>query len=127
MGTVSDRTWSEILASLRSRHPELIRPWFTRLDPIDLQHGVIRIRTDDYAHYQYLSQQCQAPLTEAAQAITGRLVTVAFLPPPAPSNTDLPLSFEAETEHLRLNPDYTFDNFVTGPCNQLAHAACVAV
>jgi len=32
-----------------------------------------------------------------------------------------------ETEELRLNPDYTFSNFVTGPCNRLAHAACVAV
>jgi chromosomal replication initiator protein len=28
---------------------------------------------------------------------------------------------------LPLNPDYVFDSFVTGPCNRLPHAACVAV
>jgi chromosomal replication initiator protein len=38
----------------------------------------------------------------------------------------VPLTFEAETENIVLNPDSTFENFVTGPCNQLAHAACVA-
>jgi len=27
---------------------------------------------------------------------------------------------------LPLNPDYVFDTFVTGPCNRLPHAACVA-
>jgi chromosomal replication initiator protein len=127
MGTVSDRTWSEILASLRAQHPELMRPWFTRLEPLDLHHGVIRVRTDDYSHYQYLCQQCQPAITEAAQAITGRLVTVNFLAPPTRAETELPLSFESETETLRLNCDYTFENFVTGPSNQLAHAACVAV
>jgi chromosomal replication initiator protein len=28
---------------------------------------------------------------------------------------------------LKLHPDYTFANFVVGPCNRLAHASCVAV
>jgi chromosomal replication initiator protein len=30
-------------------------------------------------------------------------------------------------ESLPLNPRYTFENFVVGPGNQLAHAACIAI
>ncbi len=35
--------------------------------------------------------------------------------------------FNDSDQPLPLSPDYTFDQFVTGPCNQLAHAASVAV
>lgn len=28
---------------------------------------------------------------------------------------------------VELNGDYTFENFVVGPCNRLAHAACMAI
>ncbi|MHC4798994.1 MAG: chromosomal replication initiator protein DnaA [Planctomycetota bacterium] len=127
MATISDRTWDEILTAFRDRHPELSRPWFNTLTPVDFQHGVIRVNVGEPNQHQYLANQCQTALSQVAQAITGRLVTINFMPPPAAPDTELPLSFEAESEYLALNSDFTFDNFVTGPCNRLAHAACVAV
>lgn len=43
----------------------------------------------------------------------------------------IPAHHDAETEHeydqIVLSPDYTFENFITGPTNHLAHAASVAV
>jgi chromosomal replication initiator protein len=124
MSGVSDRTWSDVLVHLRAGHPELVRPWFSALEPLEMQNGIIRVATDTTTHHLYLTQQCQNAFTQAAQAITGRLMTVEFLQPVAPQPEDHPLSFE--TEELRLNNSYTFENFVTGPCNRLAHAACVA-
>lgn len=127
MGTVSDRTWSDILTRLRAQRPELVRPWFTALEPVEMRNGVIDVRTPTQQQHQYLVQHCQTAMNQAAQHVTGRLVTVEFLLPPPQPVMDLPLSFEAETERVVLNPDYTFENFVTGPSNRLAHAASVAV
>ena len=126
MGTVSHRIWSDIVVALRSRHPELARPWLAALEPVDMQHGVLRVRTSTPAHHRYLSQQCQAAFNQAAQAVIGRLVTLDFIPPAHIETATQPLSFEQEPAELNLNSDYIFDNFVTGPGNRLAHAACVA-
>jgi chromosomal replication initiator protein len=127
MTNISERAWSEILASMKTTQPALVRPWFVGLQPVDMQHGVIRVGTESPEQHQYLSHDCQAAFNAAAQAATGRLVTVHFLPPASPRKSDEPLSFEQETDKLVLNNGYTFDNFVAGPCNRLAHAACVAV
>lgn len=38
-----------------------------------------------------------------------------------------PRAIDAGDDHFVLHPDYSFDNFVTGPGNRLAYAAAVAV
>ncbi|MBN1510134.1 MAG: chromosomal replication initiator protein DnaA [Sedimentisphaerales bacterium] len=127
MTTISERAWSDILASLKADHPELVRPWFAALQPLDMQHGIIRVDTSTPDQYHYLIHDCQLAFNAAAQSVTSRLVTVHFLPPAAPFPGTEPLAFERETENVVLNDNYTFENFVAGPCNRLAHAACVAV
>lgn len=124
--SVSERVWNDVLAAVRAARPELYRPWFTALSPANMEHGVINVATNEDGHYQYLSQECQAAFSQAAQNVTGRLITVKFLPADKPAS-DQPLSFEEQGEELVLNKDYTFSNFVVGPSNQLAHAACQAV
>ncbi len=127
MGHLSNSTWSEIIACVRQHAPELIRPWLETLGPIEINGGIVRVPTADAAQHAYLTEQCQSAIRYAAQETLQRLVTIEFLtPPPAPVR-EIPLTFEQETENIILNPGYTFENFVTGPSNQLAHAASVAV
>ena len=126
MASISDRVWSDILNTLRSEHPGLARPWFTNLEPREMGNGVIHVPTESPRHFEYLSHHCRSAFTSAAQGVTGRLVTVEFHPPASPREEDRPLTFEAETDNIVLADDNTFDHFVTGACNRLAHAACVA-
>lgn len=139
--TVPDpKIWREMLAHLRSAHPQICRHWFEELEPMDLAGGVMRIRTSNPVQRSYLQRQCLEPFTEAAQAATGALITVHFMqsssatpPPAAPqrvSATPRPARAapdDALDEDLILSPDYTFDNFVTGPGNRLSCAAASAV
>lgn len=129
MNAVSTTVWKDIIGQFRVNHPQLVRGWFCDLKPEQMSGGVIRIQAANYAQVRYLEQHCRLALTEAAQASTGRLVSVAFdvdetkadsngRPPGTPAN---------DQDELSLNPDFTFDNFVTGPCNRLAHAAGVAI
>jgi chromosomal replication initiator protein len=46
---------------------------------------------------------------------------------PARSPIDDPVEISASRSDTRLNPKYTFDNFVIGQSNRFAHAAAVAV
>lgn len=120
--------WSDVLGQVRLNHPDLVRGWFEDLQPAGLEHGVLRVKARNSAQVRYLQQHCTPVFAEAAQAATGRLVAVIFETDAAEDETS---SLHGRPvpgleEPLDLIPEFTFDNFVTGPCNRLAHAAAVA-
>ena len=115
--------WRQILQVVRTQHPALNRNWFDAMNPRVLSNGVIQVIVANAAQLNFCQLQCQQPFTAAAQATTGRLVSVSFHCENLPSGG----VFNEGDQHLPLNPDYTFENFVTGPCNRLPHAASIAV
>lgn len=129
MSKPSSTLWDDILGQVRLTNPTLVRGWFTDLQLVEVQQGVLQIDARNAAQTRYLVQHCRRAFSEAAQAATGRLVTVTFRPvqDDPDDRPDNGLPFESDGEELVLNPDSTFDNFVTGPCNRLAHAAALGV
>ncbi len=91
--------------------------------PRQLTNGVIQVTVATPAQLNFCQGQCQTPFTAAAQQVTGRLVAVSF----HCDNLGRGGVFSESDQPLPLSPDYTFEQFVTGPCNQLAHAASIAV
>lgn len=121
--------WSDVLGQVRLSHPALVRGWFSDLRISRVDGGTLEITSANRAQCRYLQQHCQAALTEAAQAATGRLVSVN-IETDAEDSADFDAArsaYGSVDEQLQLNPDCTFDNFVVGPCNRLAHAAALAV
>ena len=116
--------WQKMLQTVRLQHPSLNRVWFDQMVPRQLTNGVIQVTVGTAAQLNFCQSQCQTPFTAAAQAVTGRLVSVSFHCDNLPRGGVF--SGEGDTP-LPLNPDYIFENFVTGPCNRLPHAASVAV
>src|SRR5436309_1380994 len=116
--------WQLILQNVRHQHPTLNRVWFDQMTPRQLTNGVIQVTVSTAAQLNFCQGQCQQPFTAAAQQVTGRLVAVSFHCEALPRSGGV---FNDADQPLPLNPDYTFENFVTGPCNRLPHAAAIAV
>jgi len=128
--SVDAGVWQRIIEQVIAHGGNLIRPWFTQLEPVAMEHGLLEVQAPGATEQQYLQRHATRLFTEAAQTATGRLISVCFLaaspsaePMAAPAGADPTLAADV----LPLNGDYTFDSLVIGPCNRLANAACMAV
>ncbi len=131
MATLGRGLWQSIIQQVVATGGNIIRPWFNQLEPISLEHGLLEIQVSGKKEQRYCQQHATRLFTEAAQAATGRLVGVCFLTKSERSaedevdNGEVSAATNGTIEHF--SSDYTFDTFVTGPCNRLAHAASIAV
>lgn len=136
-----DVVWSDVISFLRTSHPGICRQWFEEIEPVGVRNGVFEARVHDRIRREYLQRECVEPFTDALQECTGRLMSVQFVGPnvvvepkvdrapgsgAATGNGSLK-SIEAPGPGLSIVPDYTFENFIQGPENRLAHAASISV
>ncbi len=131
--------WQDVLLFLRKNHPAMCRQWFEEIVPLGIQGGAFVVRADSVVRQRYLHRQCAEHFTEALQAVTGRLLPIRFLGPddeaaPTPPVAEVKPTSHAAHQHggyrpsaLVISPDYTFENFVVGPENRLAHAAAISI
>jgi len=119
-----EEIFDDILERAKALDPANTRKWFEKLAVLHFDGGSFLIGCPDEATVQYLQDNCKSSFTRAAQQITGHLVTLEF-------SVDAGVKADSGDRHyqpsLKLHPDYTFDNFVVGPSNRLAHASCIAV
>jgi len=116
--------FTEILERTKTLDPANVRKWFDRLSILQLQGGLLEIDCPDEATAHFLQDNCKGSFTQAAQQITGHLVSVKFT---SKSGDKSVSKSGGPARTIKIHPDYTFDNFVVGPGNRLAHASCVAV
>jgi chromosomal replication initiator protein len=135
---------------LRKNHADICRHWFDDIEPSEIRDGVLRLVVREPVQLRYLQRCCGTHFTEAAQNVTGRLLVVRFVSPDDDAKFDAAANGRPDTrglstagsssgsddggerpawldEQMLLSPDYTFESFVVGPGNRLAHAAAQAV
>ncbi|MCA9256229.1 MAG: chromosomal replication initiator protein DnaA [Phycisphaerales bacterium] len=133
----ADIAINDLLSHLRNHASGICRRWFDDLRIGEIDAGRIQILAETPEQANYLQNHCVEAFRDAAQTLTGRLITAEFAASDGSAVTPRPgpiqeFAAPANPPRLqgsitRLNGDYTFDNLVVGPCNRLAHAACRAV
>ena len=116
--------FADILERAKALDPANTRKWFDNLTVLHFDGGSLRIGCPNEATVQFLQDNCKSNFTRAAQQITGHLVTLDFCVYVSQKVKSIDRHYQPI---LKLHPDYTFENFVVGPSNRLAHASCVAV
>lgn len=127
--------WEEILRTVKEEH-ELtdisFKTWLEPLKVFDVKDNTLYILVpDEQMGLNYITKKYTLPLKVAVAEIIGKDYEIEFvLPEQAKSmRTPKPMAF-VNTESIdksSLNPNYTFDTFVVGNNNKLAHAASLAV
>ncbi|MBN1420356.1 MAG: chromosomal replication initiator protein DnaA [Planctomycetes bacterium] len=138
-----DSRTQSILTEIAARISEQqFETWFRNIDFSFVPPALVRIRTPNRFHQMWIARKFWPTIEEIVRKLAGRsprldieveeklAKSFPFDPPASPPSVASADSASAPPDlpsTVPLNPAYTFDHFVVGPSNQLAHAAASAV
>lgn len=137
MAPAEIQLWEQVLATVNGQPASgEMPPWLGELEPLALAGSELSLGVPSQEYLNRLSSQLRQELESIAGRVFGQPMRLSFkLHPatpvagrgslvPAAVRAFVPVGPEVE---VSLNSAYTFDNFIVGPSNRLAHAGCLAV
>ena len=112
--------------------------WVRDTHPLSYENGIITVGVRNAYGRDWLESRLASTVSRLLIGILNSHVSVNFVvtqadendshtdPEPASASIEI-TSPEPKPRHVTLNPRYTFDTYVVGSGNRLAHAACQAV
>lgn len=136
----AEQAWQSVLAQLQMDMPRAsYDTWVRDTRPMAYDNGLITIGVRNAYARDWLESRLATTINRLLIDVLNSNVAVKFVVSQADdsiaSSSDgeaAPASIqitppEPKPRHVSLNPRYTFDTFVVGSGNRLAHAACQAV
>jgi chromosomal replication initiator protein len=122
-----DHVWQQIQGALRESVGERTYGlWLAPLRCISLDGDTLTLAGPPEVS-AWASERLSGALANAAASVLGPAVAVAITGHGAPPNGVPGTPRGATPQTSRLTPKYTFEQFVIGPSNRLAHAAALSV
>lgn len=124
--------WPRVLDLLKNELTEIsYNTWIRTIEPISANSSTIELGVPTDFNKGILESRYIPLISNAVKQITSREYTIIIsLPSQEPSSPRVSAVDNGNGDELYnsiLNPKYTFDTFVIGNGNRLAHAAAVAV
>ncbi len=138
----AEQAWQSVLAQLQMEMPRAsYDTWVRDTCPMAYENGVITVGVRNAYARDWLESRLATTVSRLLIGILNSNVTVDFVVSQSgegdsqttdPDAERAPASIEItppepKSRHVTLNPRYTFDTYVVGSGNRLAHAACQAV
>ena len=126
-------SWQEILQGVKKRVDQnSYETWFEPTLYIGQEKDILYIKVPNSYFRDWLSFHYSGLIGETAQALYGKAYEIKYIFDETPGPFMRRSPEERRTQHgpllsPNLNPNYTFETFVVGGCNQFAHAAALAV
>jgi chromosomal replication initiator protein len=135
----ADHAWQSVLAQLQMEMPRAsFDTWVRDTRPIGYENGALTVSVGNAYARDWLESRLASTVNRLLIGILNSNVAVNFVVSQLEENPALLKQDSAsasieitppepKTRHVSLNPRYTFDTYVVGSGNRLAHAACQAV
>ena len=136
----ADQAWQSVLGQLQMEMPRAsFDTWVRDTRPVSYEKGVLTVSVRNAYARDWLESRLASTVSRLLIGILNSNVSVDFVVSQAdenPASASDPeavaasiemASPEARARNTSLNPRYTFENYVVGSGNRLAHAACQAV
>ena len=132
--------WQNALVQIELGTSEAsFRTWFKNTDISHFENGIVQVAVPSKIVKEWLSDKHHKTILKALRTLDGSIRTVEYVvhripvvqerrpKQPQQENASLDLGNLYIDKRDNLNPRYTFDTFVVGPFNQLAHAAAKTI
>lgn len=135
----AEQAWQTVLGQLQMDMPRAsFDTWVRDTRPVGYENGTLTIGVRNAYARDWLDSRLAPTVNKLLIDILNSKVSVNFVVSQSEENASssdpesIPASIqitppEPKPRHGTLNPRYTFDTFVVGSGNRLAHAACQAV
>jgi len=133
-----EEIWGKVLTEIQSNiNRQSFDMWLKETRPLSLAENTLKVKVIDDVARRHINDNYATMISAILKDITGDSLVCEFVTGngfshivdnPAPQAALGSSSVDnSDYSSQRLNPKYTFENFVVGPTNQLAHAAAMSV
>jgi chromosomal replication initiator protein len=134
--------WQQLSTALKPQvGPDSFKRWFSAVELIEASDRALTLRVPNNIYQFWIESNYMAALENAVTTAFGAPRIIRFSSPSGLSgqmpaedaasikeiSPKLPGDTKAAASVAGLNPRNTFESFVVGPNNEIAHAACLAV
>jgi len=136
---LAQRIWDNVLTDLEKKiNKQSFGMWLKDTEPLSIKGDTLQIKVKDDVAVRHLKDKYLKDIEEIIESTTGKKYSCEFITEIEFKDMEKTIQTEtftdkqqySKTENNRISPlneNYTFENFVVGPNNQLAHAAAKSV